>query len=94
MNQPTQPQPGWGPSSTEPGTLPARGAGQPASRPPTGPSQAVRVVIGVWMALVLLLSGVAAYAGIDYLVTKQRVKDAVEQFGQQFQDLGQEGTTP
>ena len=52
-----------------------------------------RNLIIAWMVLVLACAGVAAYAGVDYLVTKARVKAAVERFGTDLQ-RNLEGTTP
>jgi hypothetical protein len=36
-----------------------------------------QVLLAAWMVLVLVFSGVGAYAGIDWLVTKHHVGQAV-----------------
>jgi hypothetical protein len=49
------------------------------------PSQATKILIALWMLVVLIFSGVGAYAGVDWLMTKARIRHAVEQFGTDLQ---------
>jgi hypothetical protein len=98
------------PTSGEPPPHPRPALGQQAPHdrhdgavPPTGvhtvvgryePALATKVLVAAWMVLVLVFSGVGAYAGLDWLVTKARIRQAVEQFSNGLQQGLSDLTTP
>jgi hypothetical protein len=62
--------------------------------PPALGLRGAAVLIALWMELVLVFSGIGAYAGVDWLVTKARIGQALKQFGSDLQQSFPGSTTP